>query len=95
MATSVSTGGASSSRRVPPGRDSPSPARRTVTGCTVRTGGSAASSGSTGRTIALVAAYHRFLVWDIVRRPLLTRLLERVLDPLIGKSLVLYFTRSP
>ena len=37
-----------------------------------------------------VAAYHRFLVWDIVKAPLLTRLLERVLGPLIGKSLVVY-----
>ena len=38
----------------------------------------------------LVAAYHRMLVWDIMRRPLLTRLAERVLNPLIGKSLVVY-----
>ena len=37
-----------------------------------------------------VAAYHRFLVWDIERAPWLTRALERVLAPLIGKSLVLY-----
>jgi SAM-dependent methyltransferase len=41
-------------------------------------------------THALVRAYHRFLVWDIVGRPRLTRALERVLDPLVGKSLVLY-----
>jgi SAM-dependent methyltransferase len=38
----------------------------------------------------LVRAYHRFLVWDIVRRPALTRALDRALNPLIGKSLVLY-----
>jgi SAM-dependent methyltransferase len=38
----------------------------------------------------LVAAYHRFLVWDIVRRPLLTRALDAILDPVVGKSLVLY-----
>ena len=37
-----------------------------------------------------VRTYHRFLVWDIVRRPLLTRALERMLNPLLGKSLVLY-----
>jgi len=43
----------------------------------------------------LVAAYHRLLVWDIVRRPALTRLLGRVLDPLIGKSLVLYLEKRP
>jgi SAM-dependent methyltransferase len=38
----------------------------------------------------LVRAYHRLLVWDIVRRPSATRLAERILDPVIGKSLVVY-----
>jgi SAM-dependent methyltransferase len=38
----------------------------------------------------LVRAYHQLLVWDIMRKPLATRLAERALDPLIGKSLVLY-----
>jgi SAM-dependent methyltransferase len=38
----------------------------------------------------LVRAYHQLLVWDITRKPLATRLAERALDPLIGKSLVLY-----
>ncbi len=42
-----------------------------------------------------VRAYHRFLVWDLMQRPRLTRVLDAVLNPLIGKSLVLYFTRSP
>jgi SAM-dependent methyltransferase len=41
----------------------------------------------------LVAAYHRFLVWDIERAPQLTRTLDRLLNPLIGKSLVLYASR--
>jgi SAM-dependent methyltransferase len=41
----------------------------------------------------LVRAYHRMLVWDIMKRPLATRLAERVLDPLIGKSLVLYLRK--
>ncbi|HUZ20600.1 MAG TPA: class I SAM-dependent methyltransferase [Acidimicrobiales bacterium] len=41
----------------------------------------------------LVAAYHRFLVWDIVRRPGSLRLLERLLDPVLGKSLVLYLEK--
>jgi SAM-dependent methyltransferase len=40
-----------------------------------------------------VAAYHRFLVWDIEKSPRLTRVLERILSPLIGKSLVLYFEK--
>ena len=35
-------------------------------------------------------AYHRMLVWDIVRRPAATRVAEQVLSPLIGKSVVLY-----
>jgi len=34
--------------------------------------------------------YHRLLVWDIVRRPLLTRLTEQALNPVLGKSLVMY-----
>jgi SAM-dependent methyltransferase len=39
---------------------------------------------------ALVRAYHRLLVWDLTKRPWLTRTLERLLDPLFGKSLVVY-----
>ncbi|MFC6285100.1 class I SAM-dependent methyltransferase [Nocardioides sp. GCM10027113] len=39
----------------------------------------------------LVRAYHRLLVWDIMKRPRTTRVAERLLDPMIGKSLVLYF----
>ena len=39
---------------------------------------------------AAVRAYHRLLVWDLTKRPWLTRTAERVLDPLFGKSLVVY-----
>ncbi len=42
----------------------------------------------------LARAYHRMLVWDITERPALTRGLERALNPLIGKSLVIY-ARKP
>jgi SAM-dependent methyltransferase len=38
-------------------------------------------------------AYHRLLVWDIMKRPLATRLAERVLNPVIGKSVVSYVTK--
>jgi SAM-dependent methyltransferase len=41
----------------------------------------------------LVRAYHRVLVWDIVRAPWLTRVLDRILNPLLGKSLVVYLDR--
>jgi SAM-dependent methyltransferase len=37
-----------------------------------------------------VQAYHRFLVWDITSRPVLTRTLDRLFNPVLGKSLVLY-----
>jgi SAM-dependent methyltransferase len=41
-----------------------------------------------------VRGYHRMLVWDIMRRPALTRVSESVLNPLIGKSLVIYAKRE-
>jgi SAM-dependent methyltransferase len=41
----------------------------------------------------LVKAYHRLLVWDIMKKPLATRLAERALDPLVGKSLVIYLRK--
>jgi SAM-dependent methyltransferase len=37
-----------------------------------------------------VALYHRFLVWDMMRRPALTRVLETLLQPFLGKSVVCY-----
>lgn len=41
----------------------------------------------------LTRAYHRLLVWDLMRRPLATRVPERLLNPLLGKSLVVYFEK--
>ena len=41
----------------------------------------------------LAKAYHRLLVWEIVKQPRALELAGRVLDPLIGKSLVLYFRK--
>ena len=41
----------------------------------------------------LVRAYHRFLCWDIEKAPRSTRLADRVLNPIIGKSLVVYATK--
>jgi SAM-dependent methyltransferase len=40
-----------------------------------------------------VTAYHRMLVWDMMTRPMLTRATEAVLNPLIGKSVALYFEK--
>lgn len=50
--------------------------------------------GPTNDTNPLVKAYHRLLVWDIERNPAVTRVAEKVLSPLIGKSVVLY-ARKP
>lgn len=41
----------------------------------------------------VVSAYHRFLVWDLMDKPLFTRWLERLLTPLLGKSIALYFVK--
>ena len=40
-----------------------------------------------------VAAYHEMLVWDMMSRPWLTRTAESLLNPLIGKSVALYFQK--
>ena len=50
--------------------------------------------GPTNDTNPLVQAYHRLLVWDIARAPKLTRWTEKLLNPILGKSLVLY-SRKP
>ena len=42
-----------------------------------------------------VNAYHKLLVWDMMSRPWLTRTAEAALNPLIGKSVALYFRKPP
>ena len=42
----------------------------------------------------LIKQYHRFLVWDLMDKPLFTRALESLLNPLMGKSVVLYFKKE-
>ncbi len=42
-----------------------------------------------------VAAYHKLLVWDLMRRPKVTQLAESLLNPLVGKSVAMYFTKLP
>jgi SAM-dependent methyltransferase len=49
---------------------------------------------SRGPDVWPVRLYHRFLVWDLMQRPRLTRALDRLLNPLWGKSVVLYFTQG-
>jgi hypothetical protein len=42
----------------------------------------------------LVAQYHRLLVWDLMERPALTRALEKIMNPIMGKSVVMYFRKG-
>lgn len=44
-----------------------------------------------GENVWPVRAYHRLLVWDLMQGPWLTRTLDRLLNPLMGKSVVMYF----
>ena len=41
-----------------------------------------------------VAIYHRMLVWDMMKKPRFTGLVERLLNPILGKSLVLYLEKE-
>ena len=47
----------------------------------------------TKETSHLVNLYHKLLVWDLMKKPLLTKIFEAILQPLIGKSLVMYFKK--
>ncbi|UAL31650.1 class I SAM-dependent methyltransferase [Nocardioides rotundus] len=49
--------------------------------------------GVTNDDHPLARAYHRLLVWEIEKQPRALQALGRVLDPAIGKSMVLYFTK--
>lgn len=42
----------------------------------------------------LIKQYHRMLVWDLLYKPRLTTLLESLLNPLMGKSVVMYFRKG-
>ena len=42
----------------------------------------------------LVQQYHRLLVWDLLENPALTRILEKSMNPIMGKSVVMYFRKD-
>ncbi len=47
-----------------------------------------------GRTDSkTVNLYHRLLVWDLMKKPKLTSFIDRLLNPILGKSVVLYFKK--
>lgn len=49
--------------------------------------------GPTNDQNPLVKAYHQLLVWDITKAPRTTRWTEKLLNPVLGKSLVVYATK--
>ena len=42
----------------------------------------------------LVKAYLRFLTWDIVKQPRSTRIAEKILQPVLGKSAIIYAQKT-
>ncbi len=62
-------------------------------GSTPPTGGCAAWSVRPTTVTPSSAAYHRLLVWDIEKAPRITRYADRLLNPLVGKSLVVYLVK--
>jgi Ni,Fe-hydrogenase I cytochrome b subunit len=50
--------------------------------------------GVTNDSHLLVRAYHRLLVWDITSHSPVTGVPEAVLNPVLGKSVVLYARKS-
>lgn len=47
-----------------------------------------------GEDARVVRMYHRLLVWDLMKQPRITRWLETLLDPVMGKSVVMYFVKG-
>lgn len=42
----------------------------------------------------MVKAYHKFLVWDLMKRPWISRAIDAAISPVMGKSMVLYFEEA-
>lgn len=42
----------------------------------------------------LIKLYHQVLVWDIVEEPWVTQMTEKMLNPVMGKSVVMYFRKE-
>lgn len=44
--------------------------------------------------VPAVNLYHRFLTWDIMKRPYLVAWMDKLLNPILGKSLVIYLKKE-
>ncbi|MFH2058298.1 MAG: class I SAM-dependent methyltransferase [Pseudomonadota bacterium] len=43
---------------------------------------------------AAVNLFHKILVWDLMKQPRITSFVDRLFNPMLGKSLVLYFKKQ-
>lgn len=50
--------------------------------------------GHKNENFPLVRAYRKFLEWDIIKHPPLTAIMDRLLNPLIGKSIIFYLKKG-
>jgi len=50
--------------------------------------------GPTRDDVQPINLYHRLLTWDIMKKPKITRFMDTLLNPILGKSLVLYFKKA-
>ncbi len=41
-----------------------------------------------------IQAYHKLLVWDMMKKPWITKTAEKALNPALGKSVVMYFEKA-
>ena len=51
-------------------------------------------AGPTREDSKSVNIYKRFLEWDIIKKPLFTKFMDKILNPVCGKSVVLYFKKN-
>ena len=42
----------------------------------------------------IIKVYHRLLVWDLMQKPWITQAVERILNPVVGKSVVMHFIKA-
>ena len=49
--------------------------------------------GPTKTDSKLVNLYHRALVWDLMQKPKITAFIDKLLNPILGKSMVFYFRK--
>lgn len=50
--------------------------------------------GPNRQDVAMVNLYHRFLTWDIMKKPRLVGWMDKLLNPILGKSLVVYLKKE-